>query len=338
MWGSKPQNLVRGNCVYAAADSKIAILIDNWSQFIDNCWLIAVYGLLVKASVILPTKDRGIAISETIDSLLNLDFPHAEHEILIVDNLSSPENQQHLQSFEAAYPDRIRYVREPKLGLCNARNCGIDNSNGEILVFLDDDAIVPNYWLKNIVEPFANHPNVYAVGGKVIAKFTSPPPDWLDRRLGIYISNFDHGDRIVKLQYNEYPRGANMAFRREAFAKCGYFLDCFDRKGNSLMSYGDIEICYRVEKAGYDILYLPDAEIYHLIRGDRLNEEWFKKRFYWQGRSEGLFELLHYGRKHILDSLYSHLKQSIKGDRYDRLHHQGFLTAALLNFFRQKFE
>jgi len=291
----------------------------------------------VKVSVILPTKDRGAAISETIASLLALDFAQDQHEILIVDNLSSPENQRHLQSFQADYVDRIRYVRETKLGLCNARNCGINNSRGEVLVFLDDDAIVPTYWLKNIVQHFSDHPNAYALGGKVIAKFTSPPPSWLDRRLGIYISNFDHGEQVLKLRYNEYPRGANMAFRRDAFTKCGEFLDCFDRKGNSLMSYGDIEMCYRVDRHGYDILYVPDAEVDHLIRGDRLNEEWFRNRFYWQGRSEGLFELLHYGRKHILKSLYSHFKQSIKGDRYDKLHHQGFLTAIALNFFRTKF-
>jgi glycosyltransferase involved in cell wall biosynthesis len=51
----------------------------------------------VKVSVILPTKDRGPAIAETIESLLALDFPGHDHEIVIVDNLSSPENQTQLQ-------------------------------------------------------------------------------------------------------------------------------------------------------------------------------------------------------------------------------------------------
>jgi GT2 family glycosyltransferase len=80
------------------------------------------------------------------------------------------------------------------------------------------------------------------------------------------------------------------------------------------MSYGDIEICYRIDKAGYKIMYVPDAEILHLIRGDRLNQEWFQRRFYWQGRSEGLFELLHFGRRHILKQLPQHLKRSVMGD------------------------
>jgi glucosyl-dolichyl phosphate glucuronosyltransferase len=67
----------------------------------------------VKASVILPTKDRGPAIAETIESLIALDFPQDQWEILIVDNLSNPENQKQLQIFQASYPDRIRsYIRQ----------------------------------------------------------------------------------------------------------------------------------------------------------------------------------------------------------------------------------
>ncbi len=290
----------------------------------------------MKASIVLPTKDRGPAIAETLESLLQLDFDPAEHEILIVDNLSAPPNQRLLMEFAQQHGDRARYVREEKLGLNNARNCGIQHSRGDILVFLDDDAIVPSHWLRRIVAAFERDPQAYALGSKVIAQFTSPPPAWIDERLGLYISNFDRGEAPLQLWYNEYPRGANMAFRRSAFEACGLFRDCFDRKGKSLMSYGDIEMCYRIEQAGFRVMYIPDAEVYHLIRGDRLNEAWFERRFYWQGRSEGLFEFLHFGRRHVLKRLPHHLKRALRGDRYDRLHHQGFLTAIALHWFRNK--
>ncbi len=291
----------------------------------------------MEISVILPTHDRGPAISKTIESLMKLDFHPEDYEIVIVDNLSSFENQRLLQDIQMRFPDRVKYMREDKIGLCSARNCGIENSRGGIVAFLDDDAVVPTYWLKNLIKPFAIDPNVFAVGGKVIAKYTSPPPDWIDQRLGMYISNFDHGEEAIALSYNEYPRGANMAFRRQAFDECGLFLDCFDRKGDSLMGYGDIEICYRIDKAGYKVFYVPDAEVHHLIRGDRLNTEWFKQRFYWQGKSEGLFELLHFGRLHIIKTFCSHLLQIRRGDHFDQLHHRGFLNSVIFNFFRQKF-
>ena len=284
------------------------------------------------ASIVIATKDRGTEIDATIDSVLGLDYDN--FEVILVDNCSSPANQQILLRWQQQHPDRLVYVRENRLGLSNARNCGIKNSKGEFIFFLDDDAIVPSHWLKLMVQTFQNYPKAYALGGKVIAKFTTPPPAWLDQRLGVYISNFDHGDQIIPLTYNEYPRGVNMAFRRAVFDRVGYFLDCFGRKGKSLMGYEEIELCYRIERAGLGILYVPYGEVYHCIRGDRLNYEWFQRRFYWQGRSEGLFELMHFGRSHVLNNLKSHLKQAWQGDALDQQFHRGFLTAIVLNWWR----
>ncbi|MCA1904818.1 MAG: glycosyltransferase [Cyanobacteria bacterium KgW148] len=284
------------------------------------------------ASIVIATKDRGAEIIATIDSVLALDYDR--FEVILVDNCSAPPNQQILLDLQQQHPDRLVYVRENKLGLSNARNCGIDHSKGEFILFLDDDAIVPPHWLKVMIQTFQNYPDAYALGGKVIAQFTTPAPEWLDKRLGLYISNFDHGDQVIPLKYNEYPRGVNMAFRREVFHRVGYFLDCFGRKGKSLMGYEEIELCYRLEQQGLGILYVPYAEVYHCIRGDRLNYEWFKQRFYWQGRSEGLFEIIHFGKDHIWRNLKSHLKQAIKGDKLDQQFHRGFLTAIGLNWWR----
>ncbi|MFN3359847.1 MAG: glycosyltransferase family 2 protein [Pseudanabaenaceae cyanobacterium] len=284
------------------------------------------------ASIVIATKDRGEEITATIDSVLALDYDN--FEVILVDNCSSPPNQKLLQDIQTKHPDRLVYVRENKLGLSNARNCGIRHSKGEFILFLDDDAIAPPHWLKVMVQTFQNYPQAYALGGKVIAQFTTPPPPWLDQRLGVYISNFDHGNQIIPLYYNEYPRGVNMAFRRAVFDKVGCFLDCFGRKGNSLMGYEEIELCYRIEQAGWQILYVPYAEVYHCIRGDRLNYEWFQKRFYWQGRSEGLFELIHLGRRHILQHLKSHLKQAWQGDKLDQQFHRGFLIALVRDWWR----
>jgi glycosyltransferase involved in cell wall biosynthesis len=293
----------------------------------------------LKVSVIVATKDRGPMIDETISSLIDQNYPKSEYEVVIVDNRSAPENQKLLMDYYARYPETIRYFREENLGLSNARNCGIRNSVGDILVFIDDDAVAPRYWLKHIVNAFNDEPGAYAVGGRVIARFTTEPPEWLDARLGMFISNFDHGNSRIRLYYNEYPRGANMAFRREAFDRYGCFLDCFGRKGASLMSYEEIELCYRIEKAGHAILYIPDADVYHLIRGDRLNDEWFRDRFYWQGRSEGLFELIHYGHRYVMKTFYKKVRHYLtEKDRYSRYFFKGYIVAVVLNFNKRTFK
>ena len=285
-------------------------------------------------SVIIATKDRGPAIAETIDSLLEQDLPSDRYEIILVDNRSTTENRLHLEQLCEERPGRLRYVREEKLGLSNARNCGVTASRFEIIAFIDDDAIAPRHWLGNLMRPFEKDPAVFSVGSRVLARFSTPPPDWIDERLGRYISNFDHGDVPVRLEYNEYPRGVNMAFRRSAFVECGRFLDCFGRKGNSMMSYEEIELCYRIEKSGHTILYVPDAEVHHVIRGDRLNRAWFLKRFYWQGRSEGLFELIHFGRRHALGQWWKHAKGIIRAEQFDRRHHIGYVTSVVRHLVR----
>jgi len=292
----------------------------------------------MRASVLLPTKDRGPAIEATIRSLLDQEFPADEYEIVVVDNRSTAENQTQLQGFAREFPDRIRYLREEKLGLNNARNCGIHGSTGDIVVFLDDDAVPQRHWLTNIVRAFDADPEVYALGSKIIARFTTAAPDWIDARLDLFLSSFDRGEEIEQLHYNDYPRGANMAFRRQAFVECGEFLDCFDRKGDSLMSYGEIEICYRIDRAGHKVIYIPDAEVDHMIRGDRLTPGWFDRRFYWQGRSEGLFERMHFGILRVLRKLPCHVVFSFfGGDRFSRQRHRGFVGAAAGNLFRTRF-
>lgn len=293
-------------------------------------------GKPMRVSVVIATKDRGPVISKTLESLLMLEYSEGQYEIVLVDNCSTPENRQYLLDYQKAFPDKIRYVREERIGLSNARNCGIHNSKGEIIIFTDDDVVAPVYWLKNLVKLFEEDPEIYAAGGKVVAQFITPPPDWIDKRFSMYLSSFDKGNQLMDLKYNDYPRGVNMAFRREAFDECGYFLDCFGRKGDSLMSYEEIELCFRIEKAGHRIVYAPDAEVYHLIRGDRLSREWFESRSYWQGRSEGLFESMHFGRLFIIKNLAHRIKFNIQGDLFDRFFLKGFVTSFFKNILKMK--
>ncbi len=290
-----------------------------------------------RASVILPTKDRGPAIDATLDALLAQEFD--DYEVLIVDNCSSAENAAALRASAQRHQPKVRYVHEPRLGLDNARNAGIRAAHGAVLAFLDDDAIAPPHWLRTLVQAFADHPRAWALGGGIVSRFTTPAPPWIDARLQLFLSDFRRGDQVETLHFDDYPRGANMAFRREAFAACGPFLDCLDRKGALLLSYGDIEMCWRVERSGHDVLWVPGAEVDHLIRGDRLTPDWFALRCYWQGRSEGLFERIHRGRLHLLRKLpYRLLRSLVSRDRYKRMHHRGLASATLRSLLRSRFE
>lgn len=292
----------------------------------------------MRISVILPTKDRGPAVERTLAALLQQDLPAADYEVVVVDNASREENAAALRAWCALHPGRARYISEPEPGLNRARNAGVANADGAVLAFLDDDAIPAPSWLSELLAAFDTHPAAWAIGGRVVSEFTSAPPAWLDERFELYLSAFDRGDEVRQLSYDDYPRGANMAFRKEAFASCGPFAPGLDRRGDLLLSNGDIEMCYRVEAAGHDVLYVPAAQVQHLIRGDRLSHAWFARRAYWQGRSQALFERMHFGAWRLLRKLpYRMLRAACTADRYRRALHLGLCSGTVRHVFQSSF-
>jgi glucosyl-dolichyl phosphate glucuronosyltransferase len=286
----------------------------------------------MKLSVVIATKDRGPEINLTIDSLIQQSIGLFSFEILLIDNGSKQENANFLQEITQKNPHLIHYFREDQLGLSIARNRGIQESKNDIIVFLDDDAIAKPKWLESLQQCFIAHPEIAAIGGKVTSQYSVPMPDWIRKDLEPYLSGFDKGNQMLKLEYNEYPRGVNMAFRKTIFEKTAWFNKYFGRKGSSLMSYEEIELCYRIEKLGGKIVYLPTAEVIHLIKMERISKEWFKTRIYWQGRSEGLFEWMHFGKIATLKKI----KQTLKDyyyvqDPFQKKFYKGFIHAVLLN-------
>ena len=290
---------------------------------------------LMRISVILPTKDRGPDIDLTLEALLAQDLEGADYEVLVVDNASSDANACALRAWCDRHPDRLSYVPAPEPGLNRARNGGVAAAKAEVLAFLDDDAIPGTDWLRQLLRVFDERPQTWAVGGRIRSQFTSPPPAWLDERFGRYLSDFDRGDALRLLRFDDYPRGANMAFRRQAFDRCGSFAPGLDRRGDLLLSYGDIEMCYRVAQAGHEVVYAPDAGVQHLIRGDRLSHAWFVRRAYWQGRSQAIFERMHFGALHLLRKLpYRALRGVVSADRFRRALHRGLFGGSLRHLFR----
>ena len=291
----------------------------------------------MRISVILPTKDRGPDIDQTLAALRDQSVAATDYEVVVVDNASSPENARALRRWCEQHADVFRYLPEPTPGLNHARNAGVRAARGDVLAFLDDDAVPDSTWLAAIDEVFEQHAAAWAIGGRVVSHFTTAPPAWLDETFHVYLSAFDRGDAVRPLRYDDLPRGANMAFRKPAFEQCGLFATCLDRRGDLLLSNGDIEMCYRIERAGHDVLYAPDARVVHLIRGDRLDRQWFRRRAYWQGRSQALFERMHFGAGHLLRKLaYRLLRAVVSADSYRRAMHRGLCSGSLRHLLQTR--
>jgi len=266
------------------------------------------------ASVVVCTHNGGHLIANAVESLLAQRLPAKDFEVVLVDNASTDSTPQVLEDLARRSPDRVRAVREPVLGLSSGRNRGVLASRGEVIAFTDDDSRVAPDWLSLLVDA-CSRGDVWCAGGPALPKLEGELPDWVTPRLQCYLSIWDKGDKEVELHYNEYPRGNNMAYARAAFEAVGLFLTCFGRRGRSLMSYEEIELGWRIERLGKRILFVPGASVRHIIETRRISPEWFERRFYWQGRSEAYFDLIHRGLRFVLGRCREHKRSAAEEAR-----------------------
>ena len=246
------------------------------------------------ASVVVCTRNRCELLVPVLDALFALDYPSGRWELLVVDNGSTDDTLRIARDRERRRPEFVRIVEEPTLGLSTARNRGIRESRGEIVAFLDDDAFVCPDWLRVLVSALGDE-GVLVAGGPVEPLFDSALPDWFHDRFLPYLSAWDRGPALHDVRYNNYPRGANIAFRSEVFERFGGFCRQLGRRGRSLLSCEEIEVCLRVDRAGGRIVYVPDAPVGHVTATDRLTPRWLARRFAAQARSEAIVDWRHAG-------------------------------------------
>lgn len=227
-------------------------------------------------TVAICTKDRPDNLARCLKSLLKLQQPEKEgsprFEILVVDNAPTDE-----QTFTlVASLLNVNYVREPKPGLDFARNRAINSATGELLAFIDDDVVVDRNWLDGLMEAWAENPDAAAFTGLVLPYELATEAQILFEQGGGFRRGFE------KIRYGQilpsnplYPCGAgifgagcNMAFRREILLKLGGFDEALDT-GAPLPGGGDLDIFYRVIRAGYPLIYEPQYLVFHQHRREK---------------------------------------------------------------------
>ena len=257
----------------------------------------------VLATVVICTRNRSSLLGEVGRAVLDQKLTRGDWELLIVDNASTDDTAHIARSTVDVAPDRARLVVEDEIGLSAARNRGFREARGEVVVFLDDDAFPEQGWLERLVEVLAAPDRPMCAGGPVHPLFQGALPPWFRARFLPYLTVWDLGPEPVDLRYNEYPRGANVAYRREVHERYGGFCTDLGRKGKSLLSCEEIELCLRIERDGRRISYVPDAAVRHVIVADRITPRWLERRFAAQGASEAIVNWQHGGWKAVRTGL-----------------------------------
>jgi glucosyl-dolichyl phosphate glucuronosyltransferase len=249
----------------------------------------------ISTSIIIATYNRAQLLGETLQSLAHSLSGSSGVEVVVVDTTSKDETRNVVEKFSNTFA-HFRHVTEANQGLSYARNRGIAEARGSVLVFLDDDVEVDASWLPSLLAPL-DDPSVAVVGGKVLPFGAQVIPEWLPREYCFLASVFDPVDAICEL-----PKvmGGNSAVRRSVFDDVGLYDVSLGRKGKKLLGGEEIELQIRIRNAGHKIIYTPHAAIWHKI-AEKLNFSYIENYAYWLGVGDAAIEKATPGRvKYIL--------------------------------------
>lgn len=222
-------------------------------------------------SVIICTYNREKYLRESLEYIAQQTLENRFFELIVVNNNSTDSTKDICKTFESDYRDiNYKYIFEKNPGLSWARNRGIREASGDMLIFLDDDALASENYLKEIHSYFSLNKNVIAGGGKIIPFYETMSPGWMTKYLLPVVSALDLGNSTRKFPKNKYPIGANMFFRKAFFQEYGYFRTDLGRKGRLLLGGEEKDVFQRIHNPAQEIIYLPGAMVRHIVPQERI--------------------------------------------------------------------
>ena len=200
-----------------------------------------------RISVVVCTYNGARTLPETCSALAALDYPDVE--VIVVDDGSTDDSAAIAARFG------FRVISTENQGLSAARNVGMHAATGEIVAYVDDDAMPDPHWLTYLAAAFQSHdwvavggPNLPVPGDGVVADAVAAAPG--------NPSHVLYDDRSA-----EHIPGCNSAFRRDALLEIGGFDPRFRAAGD------DVDVCWRLQGKGGAIGFSPAAMVWHHRRG-----------------------------------------------------------------------
>jgi GT2 family glycosyltransferase len=203
--------------------------------------------------------------------------------VVVVDH-----NPRLLARVRTELPAAVARESDGPQGLSAARNAGVRVARGDVIAFLDDDAVAAPDWLERLLDEY-RHEHVVGVGGLV-------EPLWPGARPAFLPAEFDWvvGCSYVGLPTRtapvRNPIGANMSLRRDALEAAGAFRTDVGRIGTRPLGCEETELCIRIRRRmpGSQIVYAPLARVQHRVGPERISWRYFAARCFSEGLSKAV--------------------------------------------------
>jgi glycosyltransferase involved in cell wall biosynthesis len=210
--------------------------------------------------------------------------PQVNWSVVVVDNNCTDNTVAVVQRYiQSGQIPNLRIVSEPKQGLTYARLCGVQNTTGDWIAYVDDDCLLQEDWVEQAAKFALAHPDCGGFGGQVILDWETPPPAFV-LKYGYSFAEQNHG--TVAKQVSCLV-GAGIVIRRSALLDIGWMNQQFmtDRVGKKLISGGDVELALRLASK-HVLWYNPDCKLMHLIPSRRTSAKYLINMNYGLGTSQ----------------------------------------------------
>jgi glycosyltransferase involved in cell wall biosynthesis len=223
-------------------------------------------------SVVISTYNRCQMLPGALDSVLDQNAGGVRYEVIVVDNNSTDSTREVVERYLERENTALKYVFEQKQGVSHARNTGLAHARAPIISFADDDVRVGRDWVASIKKELDEHPEVDFVGGKILPRWKTQPPAWLNRDHWWALALLDYGDAPFYVSADKplcLPT-ANAAFRASLFERFGLFSPEFSGRE-------DHEFLLRLWCGNVRGLYAPSIVVTAEVQPERLRRNYHRR-------------------------------------------------------------
>ena len=274
--------------------------------------------MLVSIVVCTHSLDNFQNLMDAVDSLL--DQTHKEIEVIIVVDGNRGLYERIVKIYDGKGNIKI-ILTEESLGAFGAGNVGVKAAQGDIMAFLDDDAVGEKRWIGSLVDIYKKR-DAISVGGKILPIWLSKKPDYFPEELGWLVGITHEGFADEKVAEVRNTFGPNMSFRREVFEKIGLLNPKlgFAKGRTTIMQGAEPEFALRMKnELGKGVIYNPDAVVYHKIPPSKTRPRTLLRRAFYQGYSKALMrrrspshETLATEESYLKDLLVKYIPRRVK--------------------------
>jgi glycosyltransferase involved in cell wall biosynthesis len=253
-------------------------------------------------TVIICTYNRAHLLPETLPTILNQNIPKSNYNVLVVNNNSNDSTGEILSVLSKTHKN-LSVINESQQGLSYARNTGYKNSSSEWVIYLDDDALVPENFINNAIQTISDT-KYDCFGGVYTPWYKYGKPKWFK---DIYASTAEYylKNNTHKLAY---ASGGIMAIKKTILERFGGFPTNMGMVGNT-MAYGEETFLQnQMKKHGYTIGIIPEWSINHIVNQYKLKPLWYIKNGYVSGRDAWIIYEEHVTIKKILKYIINTIK------------------------------